>query len=88
MFSTLLTIAVVIFIYLHVAFQLKTSNEFELFESEFSKEKLEEICSFKQPVLFNHTFDVDMEPYEKYDVVIYDSSYKKKSITIKKSCWL
>jgi hypothetical protein len=85
MFSTLLTIAVVIFIYLHVAFQLKTSNEFELFESEFSKEKLEEICSFKQPVLFNHTFDIDMSPYEKYDVVVYDSCYKKKIMPLKKA---
>ena len=85
MLSTLCTIAIVIFIYLHVAFQLKTSNEFELFESEFAREKLEEICAFKQPVLFNHTFDVDMEPYEKYDVVVYDSSYKKKIMPLKKA---
>jgi hypothetical protein len=82
---TLLTIAVVIFVYLHISFQLKTSNEFELFESEFIKEKLEEYCAFKQPILFQHTFDIDMTPYEKYDVVVYDSSFKKKIMPLKKA---
>jgi hypothetical protein len=85
MISTLCTIAVIIFIYLHVSFQLKTSNEFELFESEFSKEKLEDVCSLKQPILFDYTFSLAMEPYEKYDVVVYDADYKKKIMPLKKA---
>lgn len=85
MLSTLFTIVIVIFLYLHIAFQLKTSNEFELFESDFSKERLEEICSLKQPVLFQHTFSINMEPYEKYDVVVYDEEYKKKIMPLKKA---
>ena len=85
MLSTLLTIAVLIFIYLHIAFQLKTSNEFELFESEFIKEKLEDLCALKQPILFHYTFDIDMTPYEKYDVVVYDSLFKKKIMPLKRA---
>lgn len=44
---------VVLFIYLHIHFQLKTSNDLEMYEIEHtSKEKLEEICDLRQPVLF------------------------------------
>jgi len=68
-----------------VAYQLKTRNEFELFEAEFSKEKLEEMCSLKQPILFQYTFDINMNPYEKYDVYVYDSEYKKKMMPLKKA---
>ncbi len=44
---------VVLFIYLHIHFQLKTSNDLEMYEIEHtSKDKLEEICDLRQPVLF------------------------------------
>ena len=44
---------VVLFLYLHVQFHLKTSNDLEMYEiEETSKEKLEEICDLRQPVLF------------------------------------
>jgi len=43
----------VLFIYLHVLFHLKTSNDLEIYElDEISKEKLEEICDLRQPVIF------------------------------------
>ena len=42
------------FIYLHVQFHLKTSNDLEIYEiDEASKDKLEEICNLRQPVLFD-----------------------------------
>ena len=45
--------SVVLFIYLHIHFQLKTSNDLEMYEIEHtSKDKLEEICDLRQPVLF------------------------------------
>jgi hypothetical protein len=45
---------VVLFIYLHVQFHLKTSNDLEMYEiEETSKEKLEEICDLRQPVIFD-----------------------------------
>ena len=44
----------VLFIYLHIQFHLKTGEDLEMYEvDEPSKEKLEEICDIRQPVLFN-----------------------------------
>ena len=44
----------VLFIYLHVQFHLKTSEDLEMYEIEQpSKDKLEEICDLRQPVLFD-----------------------------------
>ena len=45
---------IVLFLYLHIQFHLKTSNELEVYEIEqYSKEKIEEICDLRQPVLFD-----------------------------------
>ena len=45
---------VVLFIYLHVQFHLKTGEDLEMYEiDEPSKDKLEEICDIRQPVLFD-----------------------------------
>jgi len=44
----------VLFIYLHIQFHLKTSDDLEIYELEYpSKEKLEEVCDVRQPVLFS-----------------------------------
>jgi hypothetical protein len=48
----------VLFIYLHIQFHLKTSEDLEIYEiDDASKDKLEEIFDLRQPVLFN--FDCD-----------------------------
>lgn len=45
---------VVLFVYLHIQFHLKTSDELEIYEiDETSKDKLEEIMDLRQPVLFH-----------------------------------
>jgi hypothetical protein len=45
---------VILFFYLHIQFHLKTSNDLEMYEiDQASKEKLEEICDIRQPVLFD-----------------------------------
>tara|TARA_A100001011_G_C14185913_1_gene789025 strand:+ start:15 stop:923 length:909 start_codon:yes stop_codon:yes gene_type:complete len=45
---------IVLFLYIHIYFHLKTSDDLEVYEIEQpSKEKLEEICDIKQPVVFN-----------------------------------
>jgi hypothetical protein len=44
----------VLFIYLHIQFHLKTSEDLEMYEiDQPSKERLEEICDLRQPVLFD-----------------------------------
>jgi len=50
-----LIFCIVLFLYLHVFFHLKTSDDLEIYEIENpSKDKLEEICDLRQPVLFNY----------------------------------
>jgi hypothetical protein len=44
---------IVLFFYLHIQFHLKKSNDLEIYELEnVYKDKLEELCDFRQPVLF------------------------------------
>jgi len=45
----------ILFIYLHVTFQLRTSDDLEVYELEnVSKNKLEEVCDIRQPVIFDY----------------------------------
>ena len=51
---------IILFFYLHVHFHLKTSNDLEIYEIEqASKDKMEEICDLRQPVLFDCDEDTD-----------------------------
>ena len=53
-FISFFIFCLVLFIYLHVQFHLKTSEDLEMYEVEQpSKDKLEEICDIRQPVLFD-----------------------------------
>jgi len=50
---------IVLFIYLHVIFQLRTSDDLEVYElDDSSKEIMEEICDMRQPVIFGFDNDV------------------------------
>jgi len=45
---------IVLFLYIHISYHSITSNDPEIYElNEVSKDKLEEICSLKQPVIIN-----------------------------------
>jgi hypothetical protein len=51
---------IILFFYLHIHFHLKTSNDLEIYEIEqASKDKMEEICDLRQPVLFDCDEDTD-----------------------------
>jgi len=55
---SILIFCIILFIYLHINFHLQTSNDLEVYEIEQpSKEKLEEICDLRQPVIFNYLVD-------------------------------
>ena len=76
---------IVLFFYLHIQFHLKTGDDLEIYEIEqASKEKLEEICDLRQPVLFDcdedgskiiQTTNKDflLENYHIFEVKIRDS---------------
>ena len=49
---------VILFLYIHVLYHLKTSNDLEVYEiSSFSKERLNEVCDLRQPVLFSYNIN-------------------------------
>jgi len=51
----------VLFLYLHIQFHLKKSNDLEIYEIDNpSKDKLEEICDLRQPVLFDFDCEILM----------------------------
>jgi hypothetical protein len=55
MFYTLLIFLIILTIYLHINYQLKKSNELEIYNIDFtSKEQLEEISKLRQPFVFNY----------------------------------
>ena len=77
----------VLFLYTHIYFHLKTSNDLELFQfSDMpSKEKLEEICDLRQPTVFNYPNDRLLsdctqkhisDVYGAFDVKIRDKNQK------------
>jgi hypothetical protein len=61
---------VVLFLYIHTQFHLKTSDDLEIFEIEqASKDTLDEICDFRQPVIF----ELEQEQYN----IIKETNKKK-----------
>ena len=56
-FFTIFIFLFILFLYLHIQFQLKTSNELEIYEieNELTKEKMEEICDLRQPIVLDTT---------------------------------
>ena len=54
LFVAFFVFCIVLFIYLHVQFHIKTSDDLEVYEIEqASKDKLEEICDLRQPIIFD-----------------------------------
>ena len=46
--------SIILFLYLHIQYHLKTSNDLEIYElSDVSKYTLEEICDMRQPILLD-----------------------------------
>jgi hypothetical protein len=79
----LIIFVIVLFIYLHVSFQLKINNDLEVLEiDEPTKGQLEEICDLRQPVLFNFINKISEEinlqqifnNYNAFDIKIRNTS--------------
>ena len=56
---TFLIFLIVLFLYFHITYQHKTSNDLEIYEIEdtVSKKRFEDILNMRQPVLFTFTND-------------------------------
>lgn len=78
-----------LFIYLHIHFHFKTSNDLEIYEIDnVSKEKFEELCDIRQPIIFpfenekviNTTcYDYIHNQYNSFDIQIRESAFRKLS---------
>ena len=81
----------VLFLYLHIYFHLKTSDDLEVYTIERpSKEKLEEICDLRQPVIFTYdnkelttlcTFENINKNYSAFDVKIRNNRDEDSDMT-------
>ena len=70
----------ILFLYLHIQFHLKTSEDLEIYEiDQPSKQKLEEICDLRQPTIFHFyneniasqtNLSAIMEKYYAFDMKI------------------
>ena len=55
---TIFIFFILLFLYLHIQYHLKTSNDLEIYTIEQpSKEKLEEICDLRQPVIIDYNIE-------------------------------
>ena len=72
---------VVLFLYLHIVYHLKTSNDLEVYVvDQPSKDKLEEICDLRQPLIF----DFDNEQLlENINIETLDKKYGSFDIKIR-----
>lgn len=69
----------VLFIYLHIQFHLKTGEDLEMYEVEQpSKDRLEEICDIRQPVLFDFDCQKIMELSNKTYIADNYSAFEVK----------
>ena len=76
-----LIFCLVLFIYLHIFYHLKTSDDLEVYElTNLSKERLEEICDLRQPLTFYFdtnnfdklTKDNILSNYSSFDIKLRD----------------
>jgi hypothetical protein len=78
------TICIVTLLYVHIVFQLKTSNDLEVFELPvLAQENLEDVCNFRQPSLFKHNDEKlnqcilsNLQEYSDFDIHVYDILYE------------
>ena len=81
---SILIFCIVLFIYLHINFHLKQSNDLEVYEiDQPSKQRLEEVCDIRQPTTFEYyneqlhaqlSYQAIHNMYRAFDIHIRDVS--------------
>jgi hypothetical protein len=81
---SILIFCIVLFVYLHIHFHLKRSNDLEVYEiDQPSKQRLEEVCDIRQPTTFEYyneqmisqlSYQAIYNSYRAFDVNIRDVS--------------
>jgi len=91
-FIAIFIFCIVLFLYLHIHYHLKTGEDLEVYTIERpSKEKLEEICDIRQPVIFDFKNDRLLEScnlgtlddnYGAFDIQVRDVTNKDENIEL------
>lgn len=69
-FFTMIVFCIVLFIYIHVFFHFKTSNDLEVYDIDVpSKEKLEELCDLRQPITMNLKLSDILNTFNRHNIV-------------------
>jgi hypothetical protein len=72
---------IILFFYIHVTAQWKTSDDLEIYESDFeSASQLQEVCAVKQPVVFK--FQKDQTIFERFQAAKFEK-YDNLDIRVK-----
>jgi len=93
-FLAFVIFVIILFFYIHITSQWKTSDDLEIYESDFeSASQLQEVCAVKQPVVFKFQKDpiadsfferfqaAKFEKYDNLDIRVKDrSDYKSASL--------
>lgn len=82
MMNILIIFVIVLFSYIHIYNEYKTSEDLEIYEMDYrNNENLQETCNIKQPVIFERTKKIELPDLLKYkqiltvkDVSDYDKS--------------
>ena len=70
---------VILFLYLHIQFHLKTSEDLEMYEiDQPSKERLEDICNLRQPVIFDFECQKIMDTSNKTYILDHYYAFEMK----------
>ena len=70
----ILIFIIVLFFYLHIIYHLKKSNDLEVYEiNEPTKNELEEICNYRQPVIFYYNSNLSEDINNEQIITKYSS---------------
>jgi hypothetical protein len=79
MFIFIIIFFIVLVLYIHLIYQYKKSEDFEIYEIDYTDNKdLQEICNMKQPILFSNNFhdnilfDISLDKYKSFDLKVKD----------------
>lgn len=80
-FIAIFIFSVILFLYLHIQYHLKCGNDLEVYTIEKpSKEKLEEICDYRQPVIFDFK---NKSILENCNLAVLDDNYGAFDINLR-----
>ena len=66
----LIIFLITLFLYIHINFQLRTNNDLEILDIDnITKDQLEEVCNYKQPILFKFYIE-ELSDYLRLDNIL------------------